>query len=184
MEALLFSFVLALLAGWGERTQLLIGLASARSGRPLLVMIGWILAVAAICAVAGVGGAMLQGEITPRALALLVAVALAFAGVMGLFEPPPPKWAARFKGGPFLTALIFGFVFSSGGRAQLMTFALAAQSGEPVLAASGAAAGMILAALPAALLGKEFAEWRLRAVRIGIAVVFLIAAAVVAAGSL
>ena len=180
MEALLFSFVAATLAGWGERSQLLTALVSGRSGRPALVVAGWLLAALAICAVAGVGGAVLHGEITDRAQALLVAVTLFFAGVMGLFEPPPPGWASRFKGGPFLTSLIFGFVFSSGGRAQLMTFAFAAQSDTPMLAAAGGAAGMIVAAVPAALLGKEFLEWRLRPVRIGIAVLFLLVGVIVA----
>ncbi|HEY0115605.1 MAG TPA: TMEM165/GDT1 family protein [Allosphingosinicella sp.] len=179
MEALLFSFVAAALAGWGERTQLLTALVSGRSGRPLTVLLGWTIAALAICAVAGVGGAMLHAEITARALALLVALSLAFAGIMGLFEPPPPGWAARFKGGPFLTSLIFGFVFSSGGRTQLMTFALAAQSPTPWLAAAGGAAGMIVASVPAALLGKEFLDWRLRPVRIGIAALFLVAGTIV-----
>jgi putative Ca2+/H+ antiporter (TMEM165/GDT1 family) len=180
MEALLFSFVAAALAGWGERSQLLTALVSGRSRRPLTVMIGWVLAALAICAVAGIGGAVLHGEITARAQALLVAVALGFAGVMGLFEPPPPGWAARFKGGPFLTSLIFGFVFASGGRAQLMTFAFAARSDAPLLVAAGGAAGMILAAVPAALLGKEFLDWRLRPVRIGVAALFLLVGGTVA----
>lgn len=180
MDALLFSFVAAALAGWGERTQLLTALVSGRTANPLAAMLGWMLAALAICAVAGIGGAALHGEITPRALALLVALALGFAGIMGLFEPPPPGWAARFKGGPFLTSLIFGFVFASGGRAQLMTFAFAAQSQTPWLAAAGGAAGMILAAIPAALLGKEFLDWRLRPVRIGIAALFLLAGSIVA----
>lgn len=180
MEALLFAFVAALLAGWGERTQLLTALVAGRSDRPLTVMAGWTIAALAICTVGGVGGALLEGEITDKAQAMLVALSFGFAGVMGLFEPPPPGWAARFKGGPFLTSLIFGFVFASGGRAQLMTFALATQTGQPTLAVAGATAGMTLAALPAALMGKQFLDLRLRPVRIAIAALFLIAGAVVA----
>lgn len=184
MDTLLLSFVAAALAGWGDRTQMLLAQLSARHGRPGAALGGAALAGLAISMVGAVGGALLHGEITQRAITLLLAVGLAFAGVVGLITPPPPGRAVRFKGGAFLAALIFAFAFASGGRTQFLTFGLAARAETPLLAFAGASAGMIAAAAPAALLGEAFLALPLRLVRIAIALLFLMAAAAVALSAL
>ena len=178
MEALLFSFVAALLASVGDRAQLLAALLSAKRNQPLQVLAGLAIGAAAICTIAAFAGAALHDLITVRAQVMMIALALAFAGVMGLFSPDPPGLAARFKGGSFLTALLFGFAFSSGGRIQFMILAFAARVELPSLTAVGGTVGMLLAALPAALLGKEWLQLPLRPVRIVLAILFLVAAGV------
>lgn len=178
MEALLFAFVAAALASWADRAQLLVAMLSARHGRPLLVLAGFALAAAGIAALGAAGGAALHALVDRRAQALLLALALAFAGVVGMLKPDPPGFAARFRGGSFLSALLFGFAFASGSRAQFTAVGLAAWSGLPVLTAIGAAAGMVAAAVPAALLAKRFLELPARPVRIVIAAGFLLAAAI------
>jgi Ca2+/H+ antiporter, TMEM165/GDT1 family len=177
VDAFLFSLVACFAAGWGERSQLLVALVAARRGRPGAALLGFAAAAAAICAIAATGAALLQGELTATAEALMIALAFAFAGVMGLFAPPPPGRAARFRGGAFLTAALFGFAFLSGGRAQLLVFAFALRAEIPAAAALGGAAGMVLAAAPAAMFGKAFLAANLRPVRLGLAALFLIAAA-------
>jgi Ca2+/H+ antiporter, TMEM165/GDT1 family len=179
VDAFLFSLVACFAAGWGERSQLLVALVAARRSRPGAALLGFAAAAAAICAIAATGAALLQGELTATAEALMIALAFAFAGVLGLFAPPPPGRAARFRGGAFLTAALFGFAFLSGGRAQLLVFAFALHGEGPAAAAAGGILGMALAAAPAAALGKEFLAARLRWLRLGIAALFLLAAGAV-----
>jgi putative Ca2+/H+ antiporter (TMEM165/GDT1 family) len=179
MEALLFSFVAAILLAVGDRGQLLAALLAARRGQPVQVIAGILLSAGAVCAVAAYAGAALHDLITVRAQTLLIALALAYAGVLGLFAPPPPGFAARFKGGSLLTAIIFGFAFASGGRIQLLVLALAARVELPWLTAVGGTAGMVVAAIPAVLLGKDLLEAPLRLVRIAIAILFLLGAGIV-----
>lgn len=179
MEALLFSFAAAALLAVGDRGQLLAALLSARRDRPLQAMAGIALSAGAVCAVGALFGETLHGLITVRAQVLLIALALAYAGVVGLFAPPPPGLAARFKGGSFLTALLFGFAFASGGRIQFLILALAARVELPWLAAVGGTLGMVAGAVPAVLLGKRFLEAPLRPARIGIAILFLLAAPII-----
>jgi putative Ca2+/H+ antiporter (TMEM165/GDT1 family) len=178
MATFLLALLATLLAGWGDRTQLLAAQLTARYARPEAVLGGTALAALAAAGIGAGGGALLQGEITDFAIHLMLVLALAFAGVVGLIMPPPPGRALRFKGGPFLSAAIFGFAFASGNRAQLLILALAARADLPLMAFLGGVAGMIAAAAPAALLGQPFLE--VRAVkwgRIAIALLFLLAAA-------
>lgn len=176
MEALLFSFVGVALASWGDRAQLLAAGLSDRYQRTGAVVVGLLPALAAVCAVAAIGGAALHDLVGTRAQLLLVALGLAYAGLVGFFEPPPVKFAERFRGGPFLSALIFGFVAASGSRAQFLLIALAARADQPLLTAIGGGFGLIAATVPAALLGAQFTRLPLRVSRVTLSIGFIIAA--------
>ena len=64
-----------------------------------------------------------------------------------------------------------------GDKTQFLAFALSARTAAPVLAAIGATLGVLAAAVPAAMLGRRFVTvMPLRAVRIGIGVVFILVA--------
>lgn len=180
MDGFLLALIATFLAGWGEPSQLLTALCAAKRDRPAAALAGFAGAAAGICAIGAVGGGFIAGELSGRATLLMVGLALGYAGLIGLFKPAPPGRAARFRGGAFLTTAIFGAAFLSGGRAQLLVFALALWTQAPVLAAVGGTVGLIAASAPAALLGREFLTWRLRPVRLALAGAFLLAGFAVA----
>jgi putative Ca2+/H+ antiporter (TMEM165/GDT1 family) len=178
MDGLLTAFVAAALAEWGDRTQLIVALLAARSGRPGLVVIGMFAAAAASNAVAAFAGSLVAGTITIQAITLLVALAMLFAGIAGLIRRKPPS-----IGSPAIPVLIGAFLLclaaELGDRTQFLTFALAARF-DPALAAGGATAGMMAAAIPAALLGARLqSALPVHAIRIGGAALFLIAGFIV-----
>ena len=179
MDALLFAFVAAALAGIGDQTQVLAGTLSARGDRPGAVLAGMAIAAAAMAALAFIAGSFVSEMVSVRAQTQFVALALAFAGVTGLMKPEPTRWADRFRWGGFLGAVIFGGYAAASGRIQFMTLAFATRAETPLLAAIGGALGLLAAATPAALLGDKFLALNLRPVRIAVAVGLLIAGALV-----
>ncbi|MDB5667860.1 MAG: hypothetical protein JWL74_810 [Alphaproteobacteria bacterium] len=179
MDALLFAFVAAALAGIGDQTQVLAGTLAARGGRPGAVLAGMAIAAAAMAALAFVAGSFVNDMVGLRAKTQFVALALAFAGVTGLMKPEPLKWAERFRWSGFFGSLLFGGYAAAGGRIQFLTLAFATRAEMPLLAATGGAIGLLAAATPAALLGDRFLALDLRPARTAIAIVLLIAGALV-----
>ena len=175
MDALVASFVAAFLGEWGDRTQLLLAVLAARTGRPGAAFGGIALAVLAASLFAGFAGATLVGMIPIRAAGLLVALALCLAGLAGLFRRKPPN-PGSLSIPLFAAALIMALAAQIGDRTPFITFALAARFDAPLLAAAGAAAGALAACVPAALLGDTLAKTvPLRAIRLVSAALFLIA---------
>ena len=184
MDALVTAFVAAALAEWGDRTQLLVALLAARSGRPGTVLIGFLAAALVSNAVAGFAGTLIAHTITIRAMTLLVALALLFAGVAGLIRRSPPGMGSG-RTPLFLAAFILCLAAEFGDRTQFLTFALAARFDSPALAAGGATAGMLAAAVPASLLGERLqSALPVRAIRLGGAALFLLVGFIVAVNAL
>ena len=179
MDALLTSFVAAALAEWGDHTQLLVALLAARSSRPGTVLLGLFLATLVSSAVAAALGGLIADVITIRAMTLLVALALLFAGVAGLIKRQQPSAGSERM--PVLLATFFLCLAAElGDRTQFLTFALAARF-DPLLAAGGATAGILAAGVPAALLGSKLVSAvPVRAIRIAGGAVFLITGFLVA----
>ena len=177
MDALVASFVAAFLGEWGDKTQLLLAILAARTGRPGTAFAGVALAVLAASLFAGFAGAALVGMIPIRAAGLLVALALGFAGITGLFRrkmPDPGSLTLPL----FAAAFIMALAAQVGDRTPFITFALAARFDAPMLAAAGATAGALAACVPAALLSDTLAKTApLRAIRLVGAALFLLAAA-------
>lgn len=185
MDALLTTFLAALLAEWGDKTQLLVVALAARYARPAPILAGVAIAALANSLIAGFGGALINGIITLRAISLLVAVALIFAGVGGLFRGKTPDMGSGWKTGAFVTTATCFFLLEFGDKTQFLTAAFAAQFDAAVLAAAGATAGVVVANLPAALLGDRLsAHVPLRLIRIGVAILFLLAGFIVAVNAL
>ncbi len=183
MDALVTAFVTAALAEWGDKTQLIVALLAARSGRPATVMLGLLLAAAASSAAAAVAAGLVAGMITIRAMSLMVALALLFAGIAGLIRRQPPSIGSA-RTPLILAAPLLCLAAELGDRTQFLTFALAGRF-DPVLAAVGAAAGITASCLPAALLGAGLqAALPVRAVRVGGAVLFVLAGFYVAVSAL
>jgi putative Ca2+/H+ antiporter (TMEM165/GDT1 family) len=174
LDALLTSFVVAALGEWGDKTQLLVIALAVRYRRPLPILAGIFVAALANSLIAAFGGLLVHGMITLRAISLLVALALVFAGVAGLIRPRPYRSAGTSRAGPFLVAAASFFVLEFGDKTQFLTFALAAQFDAFALAAAGATAGILASSVPAALLGESLARSApLNAIRIGLGALFL-----------
>jgi len=176
LEPLLTTFVAALLAEWGDKTQLLVAALGARYGRPLPVIAGVAAGALANSLLAAFGGTLLHGMVTPRAVSLIVGIALILAGAGALFRSKTPDMGATWRVGPFLTAFGCFFLLEFGDKTQFVTAALAAQYDSLALAAAGATAGVFLASVPAAALGDRFAAAvPIRAIRIGAGILLLLA---------
>ena len=157
MDALVSAFVAAALAEWGDRTQLLVALLAARSGRPWQVLLALLVAAIVSNGVAAYAGAFIAGAINIRATSLLLALALLFAGVAGLIRRGPPSLgSARIP--VLVDAIILLLAAELGDRTQFLTFGFAARFDSPALAAAGATAGILAAGIPAALLGARLQD--------------------------
>jgi Ca2+/H+ antiporter, TMEM165/GDT1 family len=179
MEALVTSFVAAFLATWGAKTQLTIAALAAAARRPVLIMAGLILAALASSVVAAIAGIWIAATITIRAMTLMTALALLFGGVSALI--PRRRKEAVTARLPLAAAFILCLAAEMGDSAQFLTFALAGRFASAPLAAAGATAGLVAACIPAAMLGERFqTAIPVRAIRYGVAALFLIAGFIVA----
>jgi putative Ca2+/H+ antiporter (TMEM165/GDT1 family) len=173
MEALVTSFVAALIAGWSDKTQLVTAMLAETTKRPLLVLAGLALALAASNVIAAIAGVYIAQTINVRAQTLLLALALLFAGASGLIRRRQPKPATPRL--PLLTAFILCLAAEMGDRTQFLTFALAGRFDSVPFAAAGATAGALAACLPALFLGERLEKATpLRALRYAGAALFLL----------
>jgi putative Ca2+/H+ antiporter (TMEM165/GDT1 family) len=183
MDVLVISFVAALLAAWSDKTQLVAAMLVERTQRPLLVLAGLFLALAASNTIAAIAGIYVGHLINLRAATLLTALALLFAGASGLIRRRSPKPATAKL--PLLTAFILCLATEMGDRTQFLTFALAGRFDSAPFAAAGATAGALAACLPALILGEELQKAApLRVIRYLGAALFLIAGFIVAVQAL
>jgi putative Ca2+/H+ antiporter (TMEM165/GDT1 family) len=185
VEALLPAFIAAVLGEWGDKTQLLLVALAARYGRPGQLLIGVALAALAASLLAAFGGTLIHGTVTLRALSLLLAVALVFAGGAAFIRARTPAYAETLRG-PAVTAAALGFFLAEfGDRTQFITFAVAARYDSLLLAAAGATLGIVAASVPAAVLGPQLAKLLpVKALRYGGGALFLVFGLVVGLNAL
>lgn len=185
MDALLTTLVAAFLAEWGDNTQLLVIALASRYQKPGAVLAGVALAALGNSALAAFGGSFLSNLITLRALSLVVALALIFAGGAALFRDKTPDMGRTWRVGAFLTTLGCFFLLEFGDKTQFVTAGLAAQFNAPAFAAAGATVGIVAANAPAALLGDGLAKAvPLRRIRFGLGILFLLIGLYVAVSAL
>lgn len=183
MEALLFSGLAAFLATWGDKSQLLVAQFATATRKPGQVFAGLALAALASSVVAAIAGVWIAQSVTIRAMTLMVALALAFAAVAGLFhKAPQEKTPARW---PLAATFVLCLAAEVGGSAQFLTFALAGRFASAPLAATGTTMGIAAACLPAALLGQSLrAALPVLAIRYAAAAAFLVGGFVTAISAL
>jgi len=177
MDALMAALVAAALAQATDRSAVLAARLGDRFERRGGVIAGLVIALIAVNAIAAAGAALVAPMLTPNAKALLLALALLSAGGSALFPPRPPKGEAR--GGAVIAALAGALALGLGDRAQFITFALAARTPIPALAATGAVIGGLAVLVPAVLAGERGRAVLPEApIRFAIAALFLVAGAV------
>jgi len=175
MDAFLVSTGIVALAEIGDKTQLLAFILAAKFRKPVPIVIGILVATLANHAVAGLLGSWITTLLGPETLRWVLGVSFI---VMALWTLVPDKFdekdakLARF--GVFTTTLIAFFLAEMGDKTQLATIALAAQYQAVVQVVAGTTLGMMIANVPAVLLGDRIAE------RLPVRTVHFIAAALFA----
>ena len=185
MDALLPPFVAAFLAEWGDRTQLLAILLAARFRSPRLVLAGIAAAALANGMISAFGGRLLADIVPFRAITLMTGIALLLAGAGALLPRKPATFEGSGRAGAFLASFFAFAVLEFGDKTQFVTVALAGRTGSFWLTGLGAAAGVTLASAPAVFLQERLGTiLPLTAIRIGAAVLLLIAASAAAISAL
>jgi putative Ca2+/H+ antiporter (TMEM165/GDT1 family) len=186
MEAFLTSSLLVAVAEIGDKTQLLAIVLATRFRRPLPIILGILAATLANHALAAFAGQFAAGLIEGQGFR--IAIAASFVA-MGLWTLVPDTLDAdeqpRPHGGVFLTTLVAFFLVEMGDKTQLATVALGAQYTHLVAVTAGTTLGMMLANVPAVLLGQALVRRiSLRAVRLVAAGCFVAVGAWLAADAL
>jgi Ca2+/H+ antiporter, TMEM165/GDT1 family len=176
MESFLVSMGVVALAEIGDKTQLLAFLLAAKFRKPVPIILGMLCATLVNHAVAGAAGAWITTVLGPEALRWILG--LSFIG-MAIWTLIPDKFeesdAHLARMGVFGTTLLAFFLAEMGDKTQIATLALAAKYHAVVAVVAGTTAGMMLADIPAVLIGSRFAS------RIPVRWVHAVAAAIFAA---
>jgi len=175
LEAFLIATGIVALAEIGDKTQLLAFILAAKFRRPLPIILGIFVATVANHAFAGALGAWLALLMGPETLRWVLG--LSFIG-MAVWTLIPDKFdekdakLARF--GVFGTTVIAFFLAEMGDKTQIATVALVAQYQAFAAVVAGTTLGMMIANVPAVLLGDRIAH------RMPVRTVHAIAAAIFA----
>ena len=178
MPALFLALLTAALAMAGGRTARVTGqLAAALGARAGLLLACWLTAVAT-ATLAGWASTWIAPAMPAAGKAMFVAVALALSALELLFARSrlAPSEPTRSLGAVALV-LLAGQVTDA---ARLFVLALAVATGAPAFAAAGGAIGSGAVLTSAWALGSEWEQLPLRAMRLGVAGLFLIGAVIVA----
>lgn len=159
MEAFLVSASIVALAEIGDKTQLLAFILAAKFRKPLPIIAGILVATVANHLFAGAVGAWITSLVAPATMRWILGVS--FIG-MALWTLVPDKVedgdAGLAKYGVFGTTLIAFFLAEMGDKTQVATVALAAQFRSLAAVVSGTTLGMMIANVPAVLLGDRIAH--------------------------
>jgi Ca2+/H+ antiporter, TMEM165/GDT1 family len=174
VEAFLVSIAVVGLAEIGDKTQLLSLLLAARFRRPWPIIWGILVATLANHAAAGAAGALLGSLIEGAWLRWGLGLSFLAVAVWALI---PDKYddtgGVDRRFGAFLTALCAFFIAEIGDKTQIATIGLAARFEQLWPVVVGTTLGMMLANIPAVLIGDRIADrLPVRAIRIAAALVF------------
>ena len=176
VEALLVSTGVVALAEIGDKTQLLSLVLAARFRKPLPIIVGIMLATLLNHALAGAVGVWVMNLLGPAVMRWVLGVSfLLMAGwtlIPDKIESEKYGQASRY--GVFATSLVAFFLLEMGDKTQVATVALAARYPSLVSVVAGTTLGMMIANVPAVLLGDRVAT------RLPIRVIHAVAAALFA----
>jgi putative Ca2+/H+ antiporter (TMEM165/GDT1 family) len=175
MEAFLISTGIVALAEIGDKTQLLAFILAAKFRKPIPIVMGILVATVANHALAGALGTWVTTLLAPETLRWILGISFI---AMAAWTLIPDKFAeddaklASF--GVFGTTLVAFFLAEMGDKTQVATVALAAQYHALLAVVAGTTLGMMIANVPAVLLGDRIAN------KIPVRMVHAIAAAIFA----
>lgn len=159
MEAFFVSTAIVALAEMGDKTQLLALVLAARFRKPWPIVLGILVATLVNHGLAGAVGAWVTTFIGPQMLRWILGASFIAMAVWMLIPDKldegdadgKPRW------GVFGTTLVAFFLAEMGDKTQIATVALAARYTELVQVVCGTTLGMMLANVPAVLIGEKAA---------------------------
>jgi putative Ca2+/H+ antiporter (TMEM165/GDT1 family) len=158
LEAFLISTGIVALAEVGDKTQLLAFLLAAKFRKPAPIIIGILVATLANHAFAGALGAWLTSLVTPEALRWILGLSFIAMAAWTLIPDRLDEGDAKLdRFGVFGTTLVAFFLAEMGDKTQVATVALAAQYQAFFQVVAGTTLGMMIANVPAVLLGERIA---------------------------
>lgn len=159
MEAFLVSSGIVALAEMGDKTQLLALVLAARFRKPLPIILGILVATLLNHAGAGALGSgvtqLIGGDWLRWILGLSFLLMAGWILIPDKIDEEDAKVATRF--GIFGTTLIAFFLAEMGDKTQVATVALAAHYSAFYSVVAGTTVGMLIANVPAVLLGDKVA---------------------------
>lgn len=159
MEAFLVSAGIVALAEIGDKTQLLAFLIAAKFRKPIPIIFGIFIATILNHALAGAIGAWITTLVGPQAMRWILGFSfLGMAGWTMIPDKMDDNGSKFAKFGVFGTTLIAFFLAEMGDKTQIATVALAAQYKSIVGVVMGTTVGMMIANVPAVILGDRIAH--------------------------
>jgi putative Ca2+/H+ antiporter (TMEM165/GDT1 family) len=175
MEAFLISTGIVALAEIGDKTQLLAFILAAKFRKPAPIILGILIATLANHSFAGALGSLITSLVGPYTLRWALGVSFLAMAIWTLIPDKFDEKDARLGHfGVFGTTLIAFFLAEMGDKTQVATVALAAQYKAFFSVVAGTTLGMMIANVPAVLLGGRIAN------RMPVRLVHAIAAAIFA----
>ncbi len=157
LEAFLTSTLLVAIAEIGDKTQLLSFALTARLQRPRAIIAGIFVATLFNHAIAGAAGAWIASVVSPETMRLITAGAFAIFGLWAVKPDTLDDDIPTDNRGAFLTTVVAFFVAEMGDKTQFATIALAARYDSLASVVVGTTLGMMIANVPAVLLGQKLA---------------------------
>ncbi len=175
MQAFLVSTGIVALAEIGDKTQLLAFILAAKFRKPVPITLGILVATLANHGFAGALGSWITSLMGPEVLRWVLGVSFLGMAIWTLIPDKLDEDDAKLaRYGVFGTTLVTFFLAEMGDKTQIATVALAAQYNSFFQVVAGTTLGMMIANVPAVLLGDRIAG------RMPVKVVHRIAAAIFA----
>ncbi|RXF07706.1 TMEM165/GDT1 family protein, partial [Enterococcus faecalis] len=158
MDAFLVSTAIVALAEIGDKTQLLAFILAAKFRRPWPIVLGILVATLANHAFAAAVGTWLTTLMGPQTLRWVLGLSFIAMAVWTLIPDKLDEDDAKLpRFGVFGATLMAFFLAEMGDKTQVATVALAAQYQALVAVVAGTTLGMMIANVPAVLLGDRIA---------------------------
>ncbi len=175
MLALLNSIWLVTIAEIGDKTQLLAIFLAARFKKPVPIIWGVLLATLLNHSIAAYGGRWVAVFLNDDVLSIIVGVLFIMVGIWALIPDDDHFSLKEGSSSAFSTSFIAFFLAENGDKTQLATITLGAEYNAVLLVILGTTIGMMIANIPAVLLGQKLLNHlSLKTIRMMAAVSFIV----------
>lgn len=159
MEAFLISTGVVALAEIGDKTQLLAFILATKFRKPWPIILGILTATLFNHAFAGAIGSWITTVLEPKTLRWILGASFLAMAAWTLIPDKFDEGDAKLeKSGVFATTLIAFFLAEMGDKTQIATIAFSAQYNALIAVVAGTTLGMMIANVPAVLLGDRIAN--------------------------
>ena len=158
LEAFLISTGLVAFAEIGDKTQLLAFLLAAKFRKPLPIILGILVATVINHGIAGALGAWIASMVDQSTLRWILGLTFIAMAVWVMIPDKLDADAKPLRFGVFGTTLVAFFLAEIGDKTQIATIALSAQYEAWLTVVIGTTLGMMVANVPAVLLGHRLAD--------------------------